>query len=497
MLSVRIYAVAGGRTESFSCGKPFDCPDRRDDFYIQNIADKIMESIAFANDGCRYTLYKVNGGRGDASEACIFIPKGTNTADTPLKTLIEKLRGIMLRGKTELEDEQVLSELCSQQGTLIRTIVPSIGGSFASLAYGEGTGLTFDAILNDLFRPEFNQKKRIFLYDVQSNVRYSQVSQIRPEQLRPRQIVELRPPQGAKKGFIPYIDGDKFVQKQILHEGTPFVLEWRRKYWRPIEINVKTNMGLTNRDLLPLPTQYKRTKDNPLNRLIRISIVVAVLAILTFVVVRIVKGKNEQAEYEKAFYNKVISLDFATIEEQSLRDHDMNVWIDIMARAKKLTKFYDFKLQSDGDVVTRENLEDFVNKVEAAAYIDSHTIWKKDEMEDIELLKGLYDYVNKYGFMLQPNEGSNWKDLLAGKGLGKFDKLISLKQRGLLDGTFTKGNTLDVEAYIRKIEYVPEMVTTPTANTSKPRTRTSPANGGSPVQTKSESSNRKKKMQTS
>lgn len=447
-LSVKVYTVAGGRTESLACGPNFNCPDPRDEFYQQTIVGKTMEALSFSGDGCRYTLYKINGGRGDASEACIFIPKDINAEQSPLMQIVSILKNVIESGSLSEEQKTEIEQLCAVQCPGMRNIVPSFGSQMAALYYGDSLGLTLSQILCDVFRPEFKGNRMIFLSD-NPEVRYA-AREISSSAIKVRSIIEVRCPGKDPKGFVPTIDGDPFIRNQYMFQGTPFVVEWTKKYWHPITMNLVASESLSPKKYLPKDSQYKRTRNNPLYTTLWIVSAVAVVTILSIITINIIRGNNLKEEQETRLQSMINGLDF-DIDFSDFQDVDNRLaWERAVKKAQSLENKYQYKVWKAGDAYAPTDVEAFCKVVEAASYLDQHTEWVRSEMEELDSLKGFFEFVNSYDIVLAQKKGAVYIQRF--KGISNVNELLSLNPRPGLSGTCSSTGRIVIADYKEKVE---------------------------------------------
>lgn len=450
-LSVQTYTVAGGRTNSLTCGPAFNCPDPRDEFYPHNIDGKTMESLSFSSDGCRYYLYKINGGRGNASEACVFIPQNISTAQSPIMQIVSLLKTLVDSGNTTESMKAEIKRLCTIQCPEMRNIVPSRGSQTAAVYYGDSVGLPLTEILYDVFRPEFNGYLTIFLSD-SPEVRYH-ANEIQRSVLYHRDLIVVRHPSPDPRGFVPTIEGTPFVRDQYMFYGTPFVVEWSKKYWHTIRMNLYASNALSPMDYVPEKKAYKRTRNNPLYTGLIVIAAIIVVAVSGLIVAKTMKANKIKQEQETRLQSKIDHLEF-DIHFSDYSDIDNKAeWEDAFQRAKSLKDTYQYKVHKPQGVFTPEDINAFCNVVEAAAYLDQHTEWVKDEMENLDSLKGFFDFVNSYDIVLAKKKGLEFIQRF--KGVSNVENLLALNPQAGLSGKCSSSGRLILSVYKEKVEGCP------------------------------------------
>ena len=465
-LSVKIYTVAGGRTPVLACGPNFNCPDPRDEFYMQNIVGRTMEAIAFASDGCRYTLYKINGGRGDASEACVFIPKSINAAFSPLMQIVGLLKQLIEQGVTSEEQKAKIRQLCEVSCPDMRNIVPTFGPQTGALHYGGQTGVQLQDILCDLFRPELGGFQMVFLSD-QADLRFPNARAINANVLRHRNIVSVLPPAKNAKGFVPFIDGEPFDRRQEMYEGTPFCIEWERKYWHTITMWVEASQLMSPAACNPRPNAYKRTRNNPLYLfLIGIVLAIVIFAVAS-VTLSISKDHRQKSQDEQRIQQAIADLQFGDIDFNNIHEDCVADWKEVFAEAGAIEKTYDYSVHKTGNQYTPNDVKGFCCVVAAADYLATHATWERDKMEANDSLAGLFDFVNSYDIILAPGKGSAFILRFRNHGIEQFDGLLELKARPGLTGKCTPRNQISLGEYKIKVEGAPVQVPVAAPTSSK------------------------------
>lgn len=447
-LSVKVYTVAGGRTPALTCGPNFNCPDPRDEFYLQNIVGKTMESLVFSGDGCRYTLYKINGGRGDASEACVFIPKNINAAQSPLMQIVSTLRSFIESGSVSEGMKTEMERMCTIQCPEMRNIVPAYGSQTAAINYGESVGVSLTDILYDVFRPEFAGYRTIFLSD-DPEVKYP-TQYIPTRSLYSRNIIVVRQPANNTKGFIPTIDGDPFIHEQYMFEGTPFIVEWTKKYWHPITKKMVASSSLSSTDYVPMGKEYKRTKNNPLYITFGVIGAVIILVLAGIITANVMNNKKIKESQESRLQSMVEQLDFSINMDEFGNVDNRTAWENAINKAKDLENTYQFKVRKPNGVYTPEDVEAFCRVVNAATYLDQHDVWEKSEMEKLDSLKGFFDYVNSYDIVLAQKKGESFIQRF--RSIPNVEKLLELTPMPGLSGKASSVGRISLSEYMIKVE---------------------------------------------
>lgn len=200
--------------------------------------------------GVLYTIIKAaNGGRPQDYISCdIFVPAEVKISKDEVVDLLKKAENII--SNNELKDEAINSLVSKTYAT--KKALPQFtstrnDSSFAVRYYGKGTDYSLEDIVESPFQNYYANYGYIILSNKEEGISFSSAqADLTNEPII--SFVEIVPAKETR-GFILYIDNNKFDHPVSLQEGTKHTLSWKREGYAELTLSITAKRDL----IVPVP----------------------------------------------------------------------------------------------------------------------------------------------------------------------------------------------------------------------------------------------------
>lgn len=200
--------------------------------------------------GVLYTIIKAaNGGRPQDYISCdIFVPAEVKISKDEVVDLLKKAENII--SNNELKDEAINSLVSKTYAT--KKALPQFtstrnDSSFAVRYYGKGTDYSLEDIVESPFQNYYANYGYIILSNKEEGISFSS-AQVDLTNEPIISFVEIVPAKETR-GFILYIDNNKFDHPVSLQEGTKHTLSWKREGYAELTLSITAKRDL----IVPVP----------------------------------------------------------------------------------------------------------------------------------------------------------------------------------------------------------------------------------------------------